>query len=86
MHWQCPYRATSLGVATRDDFLTPLPAAQVQRELDWAEERSKLGRSPPLGGGGGGAAPGTQHYVMSAISTSRLEYAKAHALTLLAPG
>ena len=45
-------------------FLIPLPAAQVQKALDWPEERSKLGRLLPLGGGGGGvgAVPGTQHY------------------------
>ena len=45
--------------------MIPLPAAQVQKALDWPEERSKLGKLLPLGGGGAGvvgAAPGTQHY------------------------
>ncbi len=47
-------------------FLMPLPAAHVQKLLDWADERSKLGRSLPLGGG---LELDTQHYDL--VSCSR---------------
>ena len=48
-------------------FLMPLPAAHVQKLLDWAEERSKLGRLLPLGGGG--VELDTQH--CDSVSCSR---------------